>query len=102
MSNQYTGEVKVGKTITAMYARKNFGQLLNEVSLLNETFVIERANRPMAALVPIGSAEGAGTRDSELSEAFRLLIKRIKGPRSKKLEKAIRDMADLIDYELEE
>lgn len=92
----------MAKTITAMYARKNFGQLLNEVSLLNETFVIERANRPMAALVPVERAGGSGSAESELSEAFRTLVKRIKEPRSKKLDKAIREMAELIGYELQE
>ena len=92
----------MGKTITAMYARKNFGRLLNEVSLLNETFVIERANRPMAALVPVEQAHGAGAAGSEITEAFRVLVKRIKGPRSKKLDKALREMAQLIEYELEE
>ena len=85
-----------------MYARKNFGQLLNEVSLLNETFVIERANRPMAALVPIEHAHGTDKADGEVSEAFRNLVKRIKGPRSKKLDRAIREMAELLEYELDE
>ncbi len=92
----------MGKTITAMYARKNFGRLLNEVSLLNQTFVIERANRPMAALVPVEQAGDAGAAGSEITEAFRVLVKRIKGPRSKKLDKALREMAQLIEYELEE
>jgi len=90
----------MGKTITAMYARKNFGQLLNEVSLLNETFVVHRAGRPMAALVPV-SSEQENTPDSEVIAAFHNLVKRIKEPRSKKLEKAINEMCSLLQCEPE-
>ena len=86
----------MGKTITAMYARKNFGQLLNEVSLLNETFVIQRANRPMAALVPVESVGKTGMSDQEIVDAFQNLVKRIKGPRSKKLAKAIEELGALL------
>ena len=84
-----------------MYARQNFGQLLNEVSLLNETFVIQRANRPMAALVPVESVADITLPDQEVVEAFRNLVKRMKGPRSKKLDKAINDLGALLYCEPE-
>ena len=41
------------KTINAMKARQNFGQMLEEVYYKGEQFVIERAGKPMAAIVPI-------------------------------------------------
>ena len=41
------------KKINAMKARQNFGQMLEEVYYRGEQFVIERAGRPMAALVPL-------------------------------------------------
>ncbi|MBT8334071.1 MAG: type II toxin-antitoxin system Phd/YefM family antitoxin [Deltaproteobacteria bacterium] len=86
----------MAKTITAMHARKNFGQLLNEVSLLHESFIIQRANKPMAALVPIDSNNSVAHPDPSVVKAFQNLVKRIKGPRSKKLEKAIQEMSELL------
>ncbi len=41
------------KTISAMEARKNFGQLLEETHYQGKVFVIERATKPMAVLVPL-------------------------------------------------
>jgi antitoxin (DNA-binding transcriptional repressor) of toxin-antitoxin stability system len=41
------------KTINAMKARQTFGQMLEEVYYKGDLFVIERAGKPMAALVPL-------------------------------------------------
>ena len=43
------------KKISAMKARQNLGQLLNEVSIRGDSYVIERAGKPLAALVDIES-----------------------------------------------
>ena len=45
------------KTVTAMAVRKNFGKLLEVVYYQGDQFVIERAGRPMAALVPLSRLE---------------------------------------------
>jgi len=45
------------KTINALKARQNLGQLLEEVYYRNEQFIIERAGRPMAAIVPVWQLE---------------------------------------------
>ncbi|MFC1976509.1 type II toxin-antitoxin system Phd/YefM family antitoxin [Chloroflexota bacterium] len=41
------------KTISAMEARKNFGRLLEETHYQGNVFVIQRATKPMAALIPL-------------------------------------------------
>jgi prevent-host-death family protein len=41
------------KKITAVKARKNLGQLLEEVYYRGDQYVIERAGKPMAAVVPV-------------------------------------------------
>ncbi|RJQ52073.1 MAG: type II toxin-antitoxin system Phd/YefM family antitoxin [Actinobacteria bacterium] len=41
------------KTTTAIKARKNLGQLLEEAYYRGDEFVIERAGKPMAVLIPI-------------------------------------------------
>jgi prevent-host-death family protein len=45
------------QTINAMKARQNFGEMLAQVYYKGDRFVIERAGRPMAALVPLGLLE---------------------------------------------
>lgn len=45
------------KTVNALKARKNLGQLLEEVYYKGDQYVIERAGRPMAAIVPVWQLE---------------------------------------------
>lgn len=75
--------------ITAMYARKNFGRLLDKTALLGTTHIIERAGRPMAALVAIDDVKVSESAATNMQDALEKLIKRIKGEKSKKLTKAI-------------
>ncbi len=41
------------KVISAMEARRKFGSMLNEVALKDDRFIIERAGKPIAAIVSI-------------------------------------------------
>ena len=41
------------KKMNALKARKNLGQLLEAVYYKGDQYVIERAGRPMAAVVPV-------------------------------------------------
>ena len=41
------------KKISAMKARQNFGQVMNEAALRGDDFIVERAGRPMVAIVSI-------------------------------------------------
>ena len=77
------------KNITAMYARKNFGRLLDKTALLGESYVIERSGRPMAALVSVDQFDKLKADGEGMTNALEKLIKKIKGPKSKKLDKAI-------------
>jgi len=72
-----------------MYARKNFGQLLDKTALMGTTHIIERAGRPMAALVSIDDARVEDAAVKHMQDALEKLIKKIKGEKSKKLTKAI-------------
>ncbi len=53
----------MAKTVTAMEARQNFGNLLNQVSLQQEEVVIERAGKPLARLVNVDSPDRGGNLD---------------------------------------
>jgi prevent-host-death family protein len=50
-------ERHVLKKINALKARQNLGQLLEEVYYSGDQYVIERAGKPMAAIVPVWQAE---------------------------------------------
>jgi prevent-host-death family protein len=41
------------RKVSAMQARRNLGRLLDEVCYLGDVFIIQRAAKPMAALVPL-------------------------------------------------
>ena len=41
------------RTVNALKVRKNLGRLLEEVYYKGDQYVIERAGRPMAAVVPV-------------------------------------------------
>lgn len=45
------------KTVTAMKARGNLGQILEEVFYRGDEVIIERAGRPMAVVVPVEQYE---------------------------------------------
>lgn len=45
------------KKINALKARKNLGQLLEKVYYKDDQYVIERAGRPMAAVIPVWQLE---------------------------------------------
>jgi prevent-host-death family protein len=45
------------KKVTAIQARKNLGELLEEVYYRGDQYIIERAGKPMAAIVPLWQLE---------------------------------------------
>ena len=65
------------KTLNALKARQNFGELLNEVYYGKETIVIERAGKEMAVIVPLeeyAALKGTqGKTDETLSKARKQL-----------------------------
>ena len=42
------------RTVSAMEARKKFGELLNRIHLRGEEIVIERAGKRIAKMIPVG------------------------------------------------
>ena len=41
------------KTISALKARQNLGRVMNEVALKGDDYIIERAGKPLVAVIPI-------------------------------------------------
>jgi prevent-host-death family protein len=41
------------KTVSAIKARQNLGQIMNEVFLRDDEFIVERSGKPLVAIIPI-------------------------------------------------
>jgi prevent-host-death family protein len=41
------------KTVSAIKARQNLGQVMNEVFLKDDEYIVERAGKPLVAIIPI-------------------------------------------------
>ena len=60
------------KRIPALKARQNLGQVMNEVALKGDDYIIERAGKPLVAVIPIGKYQSLR---QELGEFFESLSK---------------------------
>ncbi len=59
------------KKVNALKARQNIGQLVEEVYYKGDQFIIERAGKPMAAVVPLWQLEDRSQRRERLSANVR-------------------------------
>ncbi|MBT3273016.1 MAG: hypothetical protein HN368_07675 [Spirochaetales bacterium] len=54
------------KVISVMKVRKSLGEILDEVNLKSETFILERAGKAIAKLSPLTNEERADSTDLSL------------------------------------
>lgn len=90
-AGQVLGGTAVIKKINALDARKQLGRLLEEVYYKGDQYVIERAGKPMAAVVPVGQLEEQKKRRERLFRAVKEVLRRNKSVKS-----------DIIETEVEE
>jgi prevent-host-death family protein len=60
------------KTLTAIKARQNLGEVLEEVYYNGDQYIIERAGKPMAAVVPLWQLQA---REKDKERLFGMLDK---------------------------
>lgn len=82
------------RVITAMEARKNFGNILNEVSLKDDKYIINRAGKPIAAVVSIGELKRM---EQEKDDARNQFSGWVKGVRVKFKDIKHKDIEKLVD-----
>jgi prevent-host-death family protein len=82
------------KKVSAIKARQNLGQLLNEVSIKGDSFIIERAGKPLAALVDLESLQKIQEDRESALAALQGIWKKMEGANdqevSETIEKAIK------------
>src|SRR6266481_74894 len=69
MDDQPRSPVKI---LNALKARQNFGQMLEEVYYNGDQYIIERAGKPMAAVVPLWQLQ---TREKHKERVFGMMGK---------------------------
>ncbi len=77
--------------ISAMKARQNLGQLLNEVSILGDSYVIERAGKPLAALVDLERFKQLQEDPSAALQSLKVIWEKMKGPDSHEVQEALEE-----------
>jgi prevent-host-death family protein len=79
----------VRKKISAMKARQNLGQLLNEVSIRGDAYIIERAGKPLAALVDLESFQQLQEDRDAALQAVRDIWRRMREADAREFQEAI-------------
>jgi prevent-host-death family protein len=90
----------MSKKISALKVRQNLGQVMNEVAIRGDEYIIERAGKPLVAIIPIEKyramqAEvdafyeslgemGTGTKDENFSTMDRLIDEAVRTYRKAK------------------
>jgi len=58
------------KIVSAMEARKTLGQIMNEVSIRNDEYIIERAGKPLVAVITVAEYERLKQEKESAREKF--------------------------------
>jgi prevent-host-death family protein len=91
------------KIINAIKARQNLGTLLNEVSLKNDQFIIERNGKPQAAVIPIWQFKQWKTKKEEFFKMIERVWQRNRKVAQKTLERELKEALSYAKYaELQE
>ena len=79
------------KKISAMKARQNLGQLLNEVSIRGDSYIIERAGKPLAALVDMEKFQQLQEDQSFALQALKKVWEKMAGADNQEIGEAIEE-----------
>ena len=58
------------KVISAMEARRRFGEIMNRVALRGERYIIERAGKPLVNVTPVSAKAGSKKRKINMNDPF--------------------------------
>ena len=79
------------KKVNALKARQNFGQMLEEVYYKGDQFIIERAGKPMAAVIPLWQLEAWQKRREQFFVAVEEVQQKNQAVKSAVIEQEIRE-----------
>jgi prevent-host-death family protein len=77
------------KKLSALKARQNLGQVMNEVSLKGDDYIIERAGKPLVAIVSIEKYQILQREREEALQALDKVWEKMKGVKPETIERTI-------------
>jgi prevent-host-death family protein len=77
------------KKISALKMRQNLGEIMNEVALRNDQYVIERSGKPLAAIVPVWQLEQWFKQREAFFQRIKAMQKKSKQFPAEKIEREI-------------
>ena len=82
------------KKISAQKARQNFGELMDEVRLRGDRYIVNRGNKPLVAVIPVEEYIAWEKARERFYEKIVQIRKRNQGIESEKLEREIREAVE--------
>lgn len=79
------------KKISAMKARQNLGQLLNEVSIRGDSYIIERAGKPLAVLVDMDRFQQLQEDQSSAWQALKKVWEKMAGADTREISEVVEE-----------
>jgi prevent-host-death family protein len=77
------------KKLSAIKARQNLGQIMNEVSLKGDDYIIERAGKPLVAIISMEKFQILQKEREEILRALDKIWGKMRGEKPETLEKTI-------------
>ena len=87
------------KTINALKARRNLGQLLEEVFYKGDQFVIQRAGKPMAVVISPSEYEAYRKQREEDMQGLDSIREKNKGVKLEEIEKDVQEAIEAVRTE---
>ena len=79
------------KKISAMKARQNLGQIMNEVALRGDDYIIERAGKPLVAIINIEKYRRLQQDQESALQSVRKIWKKLEGANSREVSETIEE-----------
>ena len=79
------------KTISALKARQNLGQVMNEVVLKGDDYVIERAGKPLVAIISMEKYQSLRQEMGEFFESLSKMRANLRREDERKMDQMVRE-----------
>lgn len=79
------------KRVSAIKVRQNLGQVMNEVALKSDEYIVERAGKPLVAIIPIEKYLGMQRERDEFFRMYETLQAEAAGGNEENIEEDIRE-----------
>ena len=82
------------KKISALKARQNLGQVMNEVALRGDDYIVERSGKPMVAIIPLEKYRQLQSALDEFFEEVKDFRQAAKKAKPKEVDRAIAEAVE--------